>query len=173
MLQQTIKTVMLAINCILYFLNKYLMALMEKFLVVKKSTIPGAGKGLFTEKFIPKGKKITEYKGKVSTWKEVNHNDGLNAYIYYVNRNHVIDGAINTSNLARYINDAKGCETKIRPKNNCIFVNEELRVYIEAKRDIEAGSELFVGYGKEYWDTLRLNRGLVKKTKRKPFKKKR
>lgn len=147
------------------------MAFMEKDLVVKKSTIPGAGKGLFTLKFIAKGKKITEYKGKVTTWKEVNHHDGLNAYIYYVNKNHVIDGSSSTANLARYINDAKGCETAERPKNNCYFVNKGLRVFIEAKRDIEAGSELFVGYGKEYWDTLRLNRNLAKKKKKKSSKK--
>ena len=31
------------------------MALLEKQLYVKKSTIPNAGKGLFTKKFIPKG----------------------------------------------------------------------------------------------------------------------
>ena len=147
------------------------MAFMEKHLVVKKSTIPGAGKGLFTLKFIAKGKKITEYKGKVSNWKEVNHNDGMNAYIYYVNKNHVIDGSTNTDNLARYINDAKGCEPGERPKNNCYFVNEGIRVFIEAKRDIEAGAELFVGYGKEYWDTLRLNWSLAKKKKKKASKK--
>ena len=113
------------------------MALMEKNLLVKKSTIPGAGKGLFTTKFIPKGKRIAEYKGKISTWKEVDHKNGLNAYIYYVDRNHVIDSSKNKKNLARYANDAKGTENGIKLLNNCTFVNEENRVIIEAKKDIE------------------------------------
>ncbi|PZR24775.1 MAG: SET domain-containing protein-lysine N-methyltransferase, partial [Azospira oryzae] len=47
------------------------MALLEKHLYVKKSTLPGAGKGLFTKVFIPKGTRIIEYKGEVLTWKEV------------------------------------------------------------------------------------------------------
>ena len=141
------------------------MALREKNLVVKKSTIAGAGKGLFTEKFIPKNAKIVEYKGKVTTWKDVAHNDGLNPYIYYVNKNHVIDGSAALSNLARYINDGKGCETSDRPVNNCYFENEKLKVFVKAKRDIEAGSELLIGYGKEYWDTMRINIALAKKNK--------
>ncbi len=148
------------------------MASKEKHLVVKKSNIPGAGKGLFTTKFIAKGSKIVEYKGKVTTWKQVEHNDGLNPYIYYVNKNHVIDGFATKDNLARYINDGKGCESKDRPVNNCYFENEKLRVFVKAKKDIEAGSELLVSYGKEYWDTLRINIGLAKKAKKKKRKKK-
>ena len=69
------------------------MALLEKELVVKKSTIPDSGKGLFTKVFIPKGTFIVEYKGKVSTWKEVDHHEGKNGYIYYVTRNYVIDAS--------------------------------------------------------------------------------
>ncbi|WP_431210577.1 SET domain-containing protein [Puia sp. P3] len=46
------------------------MPLLEKQLVVKRSTLKGAGKGLFTTRDIPRGKKIVEYKGKVTTWKE-------------------------------------------------------------------------------------------------------
>ena len=52
------------------------MALLEKQLVIKKSTIPGAGKGLYTKKPIKKGNRIVEYKGKVSTWKEVDSDNG-------------------------------------------------------------------------------------------------
>ncbi len=133
------------------------MAFMEKDLHVKKSTIPGAGKGLFTKKFIPKGSRIAEYKGKISTWKEVDHHEGLNAYIYYINRHHVIDSSKHKSNLARYANDAKGSENGIKLMNNCCFVIDECRVFLESKRDIPSKSELLVGYGKEYWDIIRHN----------------
>lgn len=57
------------------------MTLLEKQLEVKGSNIPGAGRGLFTNIFIPKGSKIVEYKGSIRTWKEV-ENDYNNYYIF-------------------------------------------------------------------------------------------
>jgi uncharacterized protein len=134
------------------------MAFMEKDLLVKKSTIPGAGKGLFTKRFISKGSRIAEYKGKISTWKDVDDRKGLNAYIYYVNRNHVIDSSKNTKNFARYANDARGSAGGIKLMNNCKYVIEECRVFLESKKDISPNSELLVGYGKEYWDIIRYNK---------------
>ncbi|MET0392057.1 MAG: SET domain-containing protein-lysine N-methyltransferase, partial [Chitinophagaceae bacterium] len=77
----------------------------KKQLVVKESTLPGAGKGLFTREFIPKGTRIAEYTGKVTTWKEVQHDEGRNGYIYYMTRNHVIDASKDKKVLARYAND--------------------------------------------------------------------
>ncbi len=49
------------------------MALFEKYLFIKKSKLPKAGKGLFTKIEIPKGKRIVEYKGKLRLWKDVKH----------------------------------------------------------------------------------------------------
>ncbi len=59
--------------------------------MVKDSTLPGAGKGLFAKESIPKGSRIVEYKGKITTWKDVDNSDGNNGYIYYVKKSHVID----------------------------------------------------------------------------------
>ena len=143
------------------------MAFLERNLQVKKSTIPGAGKGLFTTKFIPKGTRIAEYKGKISTWKDVDHAKGLNAYIYYVNRNHVIDASKHKHILARYVNDAKGCDNGIKLANNCIYLIENNRVFLESKKDIPANSELLVGYGKEYWDVIRANKNEAASKKKK------
>ena len=61
-----------AVTLYLHTLNKREMALLEKDVIVKKSKLPGAGKGLFAKKFIPKGTRIVEYKGRIKTWKEVN-----------------------------------------------------------------------------------------------------
>ena len=62
------------------------MALLEKFLVVKKSSLPNAGKGLFTKVDIKKGSYIVEYKGEVLTWKEVEKMaDDRNGYVFYFN----------------------------------------------------------------------------------------
>ena len=145
------------------------MPLLEKHLVIKHSTIPGAGKGLFTKKMISKGTRIIEYKGKVTTWKEVDHKEGFNAYIYYVNRNHVIDASGDKKSLARYANDAKGSEQIEALTNNCMYVQDGLRVFIQAKKDISRNSEILVGYGKEYWDVIHDNQKALKKEK---FKKK-
>lgn len=136
------------------------MPFLEKQLIVKRSTLKGAGKGLFTTKDIPKGKKIVEYKGKITKWKDVDDQDGMNGYIYYVTRNHVIDASDAKEALARYANDARGLARVDGLSNNCTYRIEGLRVFIYAMRNIPAGSELFVGYGKEYWDIIKENWGV-------------
>lgn len=136
------------------------MPFLEKQLIVKRSTLKGAGKGLFTTRDIPVGKKIVEYKGKITKWKDVDDRNGLNGYIYYVNRNHVIDASDARDALARYANDAKGLVRTQGLSNNCTYRIEGLRVFIYSIRNIPAGSELFVGYGKEYWDIIKENRGV-------------
>jgi uncharacterized protein len=142
------------------------MALYEKHLHVKKSTLPNAGKGLFTKVAIPKGTRIVEYKGKISTWKEVKDDDGKNGYIFYVKRYHVIDALKTTGHLARYANDAKGLSKVKGITNNCDYITDGLKAYIESKKDIPAKSEIFVDYGPDYWKTIRENITLAKKEKR-------
>lgn len=133
------------------------MALLAKHLYVKDSTIPGAGQGLYTDTFIPKGTRIIEYTGKVTTWEEADHQEGLNVYIYFLNDDHVIDAARRKKSLARYANDARGMKKIKGINNNSEYVEEENRVFIDATRNIEAGSEILVSYGKEYWDVLKKN----------------
>ncbi len=143
------------------------MALLEKQLEVKASNIAGAGRGLFTSKVIPKGARIVEYKGKIRTWKEVQYEDS-NYYIYYVTRNYIIDASSYKKSMARYVNDAKGL-TKIKGlNNNAEFIREKFKVFIEAIRDIPAGAEILVSYGKEYWQVLRKNQRLDAKKNGKP-----
>lgn len=133
------------------------MALLEKQLIIKKSTIPNSGKGLFTKKFIPKGTHIVEYKGRISTWADVKDEDGKNAYIFYVNRNHVIDGKPYKKAFARYANDARGFVKVKGLNNNCDYVVDGKKAYIESKKDIPAGSEIFVDYGADYWKVIKEN----------------
>ena len=133
------------------------MALLEKQLVIKRSILPAAGKGLFTKKPIAKGTRVVEYKGKITTWKEVDDDNGKNGYIYYINRNHVIDAKPFSKTFGRYANDANGLKKLRLVKNNARYVIDNLRVYIEAVKDIPAGGEILVRYGKEYWDIIRHN----------------
>jgi uncharacterized protein len=147
------------------------MALLEKQLFVKTSTIPNSGKGLFTKKFIPKGTRIVEYKGKVSKWKDVKDEDGKNGYIFYITRNHVIDALRTTSALARYANDARGLSKITGLTNNCDYIADGLHAYIESKKDIPAGSEIFVDYGKDYWKVIRENIKLRERDRKEEEKK--
>jgi uncharacterized protein len=133
------------------------MALLEKQLVVKKSTIPKSGKGLFTKKFIPRGTRIVEYKGKVSSWKDVKDEDGKNGYIFYVTRNHVINALPTKSALARYANDARGLVRIKGITNNCDYITDGKKAYIESKKDIPAGAEILFDYGGDYWKVIREN----------------
>ena len=135
--------------------NLHLMVLLKKQLRVKSSGIPGSGKGLYTRVAIQKGTHVVEYKGKVTDWKHVNHKNGRNPYIFYVTRNYVIDAQSYPSALARYANDARGLTKSSKLINNCIYETQGKKVYITAIKNIPAGSELLVSYGKEYWDVIR------------------
>jgi SET domain-containing protein len=130
------------------------MAIASKYLTVKRSTLPKAGKGLFTTIFIPKGTLITEYKGKITTWKDADHDEGRNLYIFYVNKNHVIDARTNKT-LARYANDARGLNRIKGQHNNSAYSSEGNRIFIKATRDIAPGDEILVGYGKDYWKVIK------------------
>ena len=132
------------------------MALLEKQLEVKESTIPGAGKGLFTKTLIPKGTRIVEYKGRLTTWKEV-EDDYKNGYIYSINSKDVIDAKTFKKALGRYANDANGLGKKKGLSNNSEYVADGLKIYIESVKDIPAGGEILVSYGKEYWGVTRKN----------------
>lgn len=142
------------------------MALFEMKLEVKLSILPGAGKGLFAKELIPKGSRIIEYIGEVTTWKEVDDDDGNNMYIYYVKRHHVINASKHKTAKARYANDARGLKRIKGITNNATYVEEGLKVFIESKRDIPAGAEILVEYGKEYWDVIRHNMKVEERRKK-------
>lgn len=133
------------------------MALLESIIEVKESVLPGAGSGLFATDYISKGSLIVEYKGRITTWSEVDHEEGKNGYIFYVTRNHVIDAGNYKSALARYANDARGIGRVKGVLNNAEYVEHGKKVYIQAVKDIPAGAEILVNYGKEYWDAIRHN----------------
>ena len=112
---------------------------------------------MYTRKLIRTGDRIIDYKEKMTTWKEVNHRKGTNGYIYFINRDHVLDAYTYRKALGRYANDARGIRRKKGLTNNAIYEADGLKVYIVAIREIPAGSEILVGYGKEYWDVIRQN----------------
>ena len=148
------------------------MPYLEKYLVIKHSQLPGAGKGLFTRVDIVKGQRIVEYKGKIVKWKEVKQLDGYNGYLMFMNRNHVINAEPTIQFKGRYANDALGFVRIPGLTNNAEYVEDGLKVYIQAVKDIPAGSEILVEYGKEYWDAIRYNIKLEQERKRMTGKRK-
>jgi len=131
-------------------------------LFVDKSSIPSAGKGLFTSRDIEKGELIIEYTGDITTWEEVRH-DATNLYIYFVNDNYVINAKEHPQSIARYANDAHGLTKVPGLHNNSRFVNINGKIFIKSTKHIKAGSEILVDYGKSYWETVKKNKELLSK----------
>jgi hypothetical protein len=131
------------------------MALFEKYLQIKKSQLPQAGKGLFTKIDIPKGERVVEYRGRLRLWKDVKHLDGHNGYLMYITRNAVIDAQPALKTLGRYANDANGFGKVSELRNNCEYVSEGTKCYIESLRQIKKGEEILVGYGRDFWKLQR------------------
>ena len=120
--------------------------------------MPGAGRGLFTKLLIQKGMRITEYKGKLVTLKEVEKmTDDRDGYVFYFNNKYCIDAWRTKKGVAHFANDANGIVRVEGVRNNSEYVTEKRRCYIEATRDIQPGSEVLVGYGGDYWRAIRYN----------------
>ncbi|MBW7844570.1 MAG: SET domain-containing protein-lysine N-methyltransferase [Bacteroidia bacterium] len=130
-------------------------------LFVKKSNIPKAGKGLFVAKDIKKGEIITEYEGERLTWKECKARNEKKkgkekgAYYFYINEKNCIDAEYCLWAMGRYANDAAGIGRVKGLRNNSQYQVIKNKAYIVATRNIKKGSEVFVSYGKAYWDAMK------------------
>lgn len=128
-------------------------------LIVKKSQLPKAGKGLYTTTDIKKGEKVIEYKGEIIQWKEyakrvANDQDG---YLFFISNKKCIDAFKTPQHKARYANDAHGLSRVPGLRNNSVYEVHDNKCFIVATKNIKAGEEIFVDYTKEYWDCVRYN----------------
>ena len=128
-------------------------------LIIKKSTLPNAGKGLFTTKSIKKDQKIVEYKGEIIDWKEYEKRvkEDKDGYLFYIHKQRCIDAFGTPQYKARYANDAEGLSRVKGLRNNSVYEIFGDKCYIVATRDINAGEEIFVSYSKDYWACIRYN----------------
>jgi len=126
-------------------------------LVVKKSQLPGAGKGLFTTKAIRKDKKIIQYRGEIIGYNEYRRRarKEIDQYLFYLRRDLCIDAMFTLQYKARYANDAAGITRVKGIRNNSDYVIFGDQCFIVARRDIKAGEEIFVDYTKPYWKHMR------------------
>ena len=134
-------------------------------LFIKESNLINAGYGVFTYDFIPKGSFIDYYVG------DIYESSFGGTYYFYINDQYGIDAFNQPRCYMAMLNDAnfnltvrnKNKKNKRKNKNNipiinsysnnCEFrVNEvELEVMVYSKENIEAGTELFISYGSDYW----------------------
>ena len=124
-------------------------------LSVKKSSIPGAGYGLFAETTFKKGEHIVQYTGEVLTTDQYDKrygDDELGAYGITLNDNQVIDAAKTSSGVARYACDYHGSGKK----NNAEYVTDDEEVWIVATKKIKPGDEIFTDYGEDMHKVLGL-----------------
>ncbi len=142
-------------------------------LYLKKSILPNAGKGLFTDQHIMKGEEIVEYEGEVVPWSEVEKRaeKGHEGYAFYISERVSVDAYYTKWAMGRYANDATGFSRVDKLRNNSQYVvkrkNGVRKVFIVASRNILPGTEILVSYGAEYW------RHISKKPAKKPTVKKR
>jgi uncharacterized protein len=142
---------------------------------IKKSTLPGAGKGLFTDRDIRKGELVCEYEGERITWAEAEKRNEKErgGYVYYINAKNCIDAFDYKDTFGRYANDAAGVGRIPGFRNNSTYDVVKKKVYIRATRNIPAGSEIFVSYGPQYWRVMREEIAEKEKLRKKRKRKKR
>lgn len=134
--------------------KKFLRDLIE----VKKSTIPGAGLGLFLKEdipngYIPRNVIIDCYYGRKIKTKDLdNLPEQAFLYLMQLDDDTYIDG-FTEKNFLSFCNDARGIIRIPYLKNNCRFqfLDDEQNIALISSRRIKAGEELFAFYGASYW----------------------
>ena len=135
--------------CFQHFQKKYKLKL-------AKSSIPGAGLGLFTTARFPPGKRIGPYKGNIVD--RDNFDPSTNPYGIARSDGKIVDAQSTQSCIARYANDCrKRDKDNKRCKGNNAILEEksDKKIVLRAKRNtkngILKGREVFASYGNEYW----------------------
>ena len=105
---------------------------------VKRSA---TGLGLFALQPIPAHKRIIEYMGPIISAEEADRRGGK--YLFELDKKRAIDGSAR-DNTARYINHA------CRPNAKAYTAGR--RIWIWSLKNIKAGEEITLNYGKEYLD---------------------
>lgn len=122
-------------------------------LVVKDSTLDGAGKGLFAARKFKKHENIVQYTGKVTDQSKADQDSEYRLEALTRGKDgerREIDGKDPTnSSVARYAN------TKTRKVgNNSAFTSRgkkgQVFPFLKASRAIKKGSEIFADYGRLY-----------------------
>jgi hypothetical protein len=123
-------------------------------LYIRKSRIPNAGFGVFTNSFIPKDTVIGEYIGDIIESYKPQYTTYSFEIIKPDEENGIMGYGIDCLALPRcYMSMINDAQFSNRFTNNCDFDQREKErmVYVFSTRDIRPGEELFIDYGPYYW----------------------
>lgn len=119
----------------------------EEHFEVRRSTVKGAGNGLFAKVALKEEDIIGYYTGEVIGEDEFHRPDRpFSAYVLWVCRTHIIIGEGPKANYTRYINHSD-------EPNAFLVVSTRWKTgRFEALHDIAPGEEIFFNYGDDYWE---------------------
>jgi hypothetical protein len=134
--------------------SKSTIAKEAKYLEVKDSHF--TGKGLFTTRDIKKGERVCTYMGEyIDNDEALRRCDaGIDQFLVET----VNDGILDSMPIfchAMYANDAAGITRMEGIRNNCKIEIEDGGPRMVATRNIKAGDEILVGYGRVYWNNVK------------------
>jgi hypothetical protein len=124
-------------------------------LKIALSGIEDGGLGLFATRDIAPRENIAQYTGEIKNREQFDA--APSAYGFGVNRNWIVDAVSTQSTLARWANSCRAANQRAGDcrENNAKFVvnNRTKVVWLRAKdRVIRAGEEIFVSYGRAYFE---------------------
>ncbi len=112
---------------------------MSKLLRVAKSSVEGAGKGVFAKRDLPAGTRVAEYTGVVCRDADYALEDeGDYVVLFSIGKGRVIDPRKGGGSVARWMNHS--CDP------NCEATQDGDRIFIETVKPVPAGGELFYNY---------------------------
>ncbi|KAH9500327.1 Histone-lysine N-methyltransferase prdm9 [Bulinus truncatus] len=158
-------------DCKMYQEKSYCWKTLPDGLLIKQSSIPNAGLGVFTTKFFPVRSRFGPYVGTIEKNELEAHESGYSWQVYKDGRPSHFVNASNTSssNWMRFVNCAR-CEDE-----QCVTAYQHKgQIYYRAHKDIQPGTEILVYYGDSYAKDLGIQLqvvGLLKKAKNKLYKK--
>ncbi|GBF49639.1 lysine methyltransferase [Leptospira ryugenii] len=117
--------------------------------IVKESSIPGIGMGLFPKQTLFKGDTIGYYTGRIITDEEAESPKYVDSkYLLWICKDWWIYGEGRESNYTRYINHSS------KPNAELITSVRWKTARFKALKKIEEGEEIFFDYGSDYWDNV-------------------
>jgi SET domain-containing protein len=121
------------------------------FITIKKSSIPGAGLGVFAVQAIKKGKRLGEYSGEQLNLGQFLKKKNTD-YCFEINRKNkppfYIDGKFRGS----WHSKVNGAKTNTEKKKiNVVTYQYNQKIYFKTVKNIKKGQELLIDYGESYW----------------------